>query len=100
VIEDLETGRPGHEVDAIVAQVGVRLAGPVVEHERRRRAGDRGVDHVRREEHALTRMVEWQAVLEQPPAHLRPADLHADLRQHAPGLVDDPGDELRVEDVE
>ena len=36
------------------------------------------------------RRVERQAVLEQPPAHLGPADLHADLGQHAHRLVDDP----------
>ena len=33
-------------------------------------------------------------------AHLRAADLHADLGQHALGLVDDPGDELVAQDVQ
>ena len=36
VVEDLQAGRAGHEVDAVAAEVGVRLAVPVVEHERRR----------------------------------------------------------------
>ena len=37
--------------------------------------------------------VERQPVIDQPPAHLRTADLHADLGQDAHRLVDDPRDE-------
>ena len=46
------------------------------------------------------RRVERQAVVDQPLAHLRPADLHPDLGQDALRLVDDPGDELGLEDVQ
>ena len=44
--------------------------------------------------------VQGQAVVEQAPAHLRPADLHADLGQDPLRLVEDPGDELGLEDVQ
>jgi hypothetical protein len=45
-------------------------------------------------------MVEGQPVVEQALAHLRAADLHADFGQHAFGLVDYPGGELRAQDVQ
>ena len=38
VVEDLEPGRTRHEVDAVAAEVGVRLAVAVVQQERARRA--------------------------------------------------------------
>src|SRR3546814_19160929 len=41
-----------------------------------------------------------QAGLDQATAKLRAADLHADLGQHSLGLVDDPADELRGQDLE
>ena len=71
VVEDLEPGRAGHEVDAVAAEVGVRLAVPVVQDERARRGRDRRLDDVAREQHPLAAVVERQAVLEQAPPHLR-----------------------------
>ena len=62
--------------------------------------GDRPLDDVAREQDALAGVVERQAVLEEAPAHLRPADLHADLGQDALGLVDDPGGELLAQDLQ
>ena len=62
--------------------------------------GDRPLDDLPREEHPLAGAIERQAVVEEPPAHLRTADLHADLGQHALGLVDDRGDELVAQDVQ
>ena len=100
VVEDLEAGRARHEVDAVAADVGVRLAGAVVQQERGGRVGDGLLDDVAREEDALAGMVERQPVLEESAAHLRTPDLHPDLGQHPLGLVDDPGDQLRLEDVE
>ena len=76
------------------------LAVPVVQPERRRRRRDRRLDDVAREEDPLAARVERQPVVEQAAAHLRPADLHPDLGQDAHRLVDDPADELGVEDVE
>ena len=95
----LSPDEPGHEMDAILAQVGVRVAIPVEQRERRRRAGDRPLDDVPREQHATGR-IGRQAGLDQPAAHLRPADLHADLGQHALRLVDDPVDEIGGEHLE
>ena len=55
---------------------------------------DGRLDDVAREEDPVAGRVERQPVLEQPPAHLRAADLHPDLGQDAHRLVDDPRDEL------
>ena len=100
MVEDLEAGRARHEVDAVAADVGVRRAGPVVQPERGGRVGDGLLDDVAREEDALPGMIERQPVLEQAAAHLRAADLHPDLGEDPLGLVDDPGRQLRLEDVE
>ena len=96
VVEHLEPGRARHEVDAVAAEVGVRAAVAGVERERARGVGDGPLDDVPREQHAVAGGVGRQPGLEQPPAHLRAADLHADLGQHALGLVDDPVDEFRA----
>ena len=53
VVEPLEPGRARHEVDPVAAEVGMRVAVAVVEHERRRGAGDRALDDVAREQDAL-----------------------------------------------
>ena len=91
---------PGHEVDAVAAEVGVGHAVAVVERERARGGGDRGLDDVAREQDALAGVVERQAVLEEAPAHLRAADLHPDLGQDPLRLVDDPADQLVAQDVQ
>ena len=70
-------------MDPVAAEVGVRLAGSIEQDERARRGRDRGLDHVAREQDPLAAVIERQAVLEEPPSHLGPADLHADLGQHA-----------------
>ena len=53
MVEDLEPGRAGHEMDPVAAEVGVRLAGPIEQDERARRGRDRSLDHVAREQDPL-----------------------------------------------
>jgi hypothetical protein len=87
-------------MDPIPTEVRVRLAGPVIEQERAWRRRDRRLHDIPREEDALARVIERETVVEEPPAHLRASDLHADLGQDTLRLVDDPGGELLVEDVQ
>ena len=50
VVEDLQPGRPGHEMDAVAAQVRMRVAVTVVEREGLRRVGDRPFHDLAREQ--------------------------------------------------
>ena len=100
VVEDLQPARAGHEVDPVATDVGMRVAVAVVEPEGLRRAGDGTLDDLAREPHAVTAGVGRQAGLQEAPAHLRAAHLHARLGQDAHRLVEDPLDELRAEDVD
>ena len=99
VVEDLQAGRARHEVDAVAAEVGVRVAVAVEERERLRGVGDRPFDDVAREEDPPVGGL-GQAVVEQPLAHAVTADLHAGLGEDPLRLVEDPGDEVVVEDLE
>ena len=100
MVEDLQPARAGHEVDAVAADVGMRVAVAVVEPEGLGGAGDGSFDDIAREAHPMAGRVGRQAGLEEPPAHLRAADLHARLGQDAHRLVEDALDERGAEDVE
>ena len=76
------------------------LPGAVVQDERPGRVGDGPLHDLARKEDAFSTGVQWQPMGEQALAHLRSADLHADLGQHPLGLVDDPGDQLVAQDVQ
>ena len=100
VVEHLEPRRARDEMDAIAAEVGVRVAVAVVQRERSWRVRDGPFHDVAREQHALGRGVGRQPGFDEPAAHLRAADLHPDLGEHALRLIDDPVDELRGEHVQ
>ena len=97
VIEPLESRRSRHEVDAVAAEVGMRVAVPIEECERLRRGGDRALDDVAREEDALALMVEREPVIDQALPHLGAADLHPDLGQDSHRFVEDAPDQVIVE---
>ena len=96
----LETRRAGHEVDAIAAEVGVRVPVAVVEAERDGAVAMARSTTSRGKRTRSPGRVDRQAGLEEAAAHLRAADLHAGRRQHAQRLVDDPLDELVRQDVQ
>ena len=99
VVEHLQPGRARHEVDPVAAQVRVRVAVAVVQGERLRGIGDRPFDDLAREQDPAIRRGR-EAGVDQPLAHRRTADLHADLGEDPLRLVEDPGDEVVVEDLE
>ena len=100
VVQDLQAGRARDEVDAVAAEVGVRRCrrGRTA---RTRRARSRSRPRRRRAGTGPGRSRRCgRPCLEEPPAHLRAADLHARLGQDAHRLVDDPPDELVRQDVQ
>ena len=94
-----EAGRTRHEVDPIPTQIGVSRAVAVVQDERARRVGDGPLDDVARKEDSAGVGLR-QTGLEQPAAHLRSADFETDLGEDPLRLVDDPPDQLLVQDVQ
>ena len=98
VVEDLQPGRAGHEVDAVAPEVGVRVAVAVVERERpggaarspapRRPAGT-ACGRRRRPSAGRARSAGGAS---------RAADLHPDLGEDALRLVEDPADEVVRQD--
>ena len=99
VVQHLEPRRAGHEVDPVATEIGVRLAVPVVQQERRGALCDRPLDDVPWEQDALAA---WRRAGRPCRARRRrisgAPDLHADLGQDALRLVDDLGDELVAQD--
>ncbi len=100
VVEDLEPRRAGHEMDPIATDIGVWLARPVVQPEGLRRVRDRLLNDLAREQDPLATMVQRQPVIQQALAHPLAANLHTDFGQHPLRLVDDPGGEVLIQDVQ
>ena len=98
MVQPLEAGRPRDEVDAVAAEVGVRVPVAVVQPERTGGGRDGRLDDRPREEHPVAGRVGREPGLDEPPLHLRAAHLHAGRGQHAEGLVEDPVDELGRQD--
>ena len=99
VVEHLQPGRAGDEVDPILAEVRPRLAAAVVQGEAARRDADGLLDHVAREEDPPVGALRQPGV-DQPLAQPGPADLHPVRGQDALRLVDDALDQLRLEDAQ
>jgi hypothetical protein len=100
MIEHLEAGRRRDEVDAVAAEVGMRLAVTGVERERVRGIGDGAFYDGPREQDPVAGGVRREAGLEQTAAHLLATDLHPDVGQDALRFVDDAIDEFGCEDVQ
>ena len=98
VVEHAQAARAGHEVDAVSAEVGERVAVPVVQHERGRGVAHGTLDEFTWEQDPVAGRVRRHAGLEQPPSHFGPADLHAGLGKDPHRLVENAFEQVVGQD--